>query len=182
MTEKVRKNMNVKIVKEQTCCFIGHRKIKRTTELKINLSKNIERLITEKRVDTFLFGSKSQFDDLCLEVVTELKEKYPQIKRIYVRAEFPYIDDDYRNHLLQYYEDTYYPEKIIDAGKAVYVERNYEMIDNSNSCIFYFDECYEPARRKNSKKDLLDYQPKSGTRIAYEYAEMQKKEFLNVYS
>lgn len=173
--------MKLDIIKEQTCCFIGHRKIKRTTELIISLSKNIERLITENGVNTFLFGSKSRFDDLCLEVVTELKEKYPQIKRIYVRAEFPYIDDEYRNHLLQYYENTYYPEKIVDAGKAVYVERNHEMIDNSDFCIFYFDESYEPARRKRSKKDLLDYQPKSGTRIAYEYAETQKKERLNVF-
>ena len=67
--------------------------------------------------------------------------------------EFPYIDDDYKNYLLQYYDDTYYPENIIDAGKSVYVERNSEMIDNGNFCVVYFDEDYEPARRKNSKKE-----------------------------
>ena len=137
----------------------------------------IETLITYKKVHTFLFGSKSQFDDLCYKIVTELKEKYPHIKRIYVRAEFPYIDDSYKNYLLESYEDTYYPSKMIDAGKAAYVERNYEMINNSRYCICYYDENYMPPRRKNSRRDLTDYQPKSGTRIAFDYA---RKEELNI--
>ena len=81
---------------------------------------------------------------------------------------------------MQYYEDTYYPESIIDAGKSVYVERNYKMIDNCNFCVVYFDKDYEHARRKNSKKDLLDYQPKSGTKVAYEYTVKKKKKIINV--
>lgn len=67
----------------------------------------IRELIVKLEVKTFLFGSKSEFDALCLDVVTELKEEYPDIKRIYVRAEFPYINDDYRNYLLQCYDDIY---------------------------------------------------------------------------
>ena len=128
-----------------------------------------------------MFGSKSQFNNLCWEIVTQLKEKYPQLRRIYVRAEYPYIDDDYKKYLLEYYENTYYPERIIDAGKAVYVERNFEMIDKSNFCIVYFDEKYEPARRKNSKRALSDYKPKSGTKLAYEYAMKNKIELFNVF-
>ena len=124
-------------IKLYTCCFLGHRKIKETDELKSKLYNEIETLITYKKVHTFLFGSKSQFDDLCYKIVTELKEKYQHIKRIYVRAEFPYIDDSYKNYLLESYEDTYYPSKMIDAGKAAYVERNYEMINNSRYCICY---------------------------------------------
>ena len=122
-------------IKLYTCCFFGHRKITETDELKSKLYNEIETLITYKKVHTFLFGSKSQFDDLCYKIVTELKEKYQHIKRIYVRAEFPYIDDSYKNYLLESYEDTYYPSKMIDAGKAAYVERNYEMINNSRYCI-----------------------------------------------
>ena len=57
----------------------------------------------------FLFGSKSRFDDLCYEAVTELKKKYVHIQRIYVRAEFPYIDESYKSYLLKGYEETYYP-------------------------------------------------------------------------
>lgn len=72
---------------ENTCCFIGHREINATDELKKKLCLLIEHLITEESIDTFLFGSKSQFDDLCYDIVTEIKKKYPHIKRIFVRAE-----------------------------------------------------------------------------------------------
>ncbi|MBO5136205.1 MAG: hypothetical protein J6C17_02355 [Clostridia bacterium] len=167
-------------IKLYTCCFFGHRKIKETDELKSKLYNEIETLITYKKVHTFLFGSKSQFDDLCYKIVTELKEKYQHIKRIYVRAEFPYIDDSYKNYLLESYEDTYYPSKMIDAGKAAYVERNYEMIDNSSYCICYYDENYMPPRRKNSRRDLTDYQPKSGTGIAFDYARKKELNIINL--
>ena len=111
-----------------TCCFFGHRTINETEELKSKLIEIIEKLIVDEKVDTFLFGSKSRFNSLCLELVTEIKEKYPHIKRIYVRAEYPYISEHYKNYLLESYEDTYYPEKILNSGRATYVERNYEMI------------------------------------------------------
>ena len=167
-------------IKLHTCCFFGHRKITETDELKSKLYNEIETLITYKKVHTFLFGSKSQFDDLCYKIVTELKEKYQHIKRIYVRAEFPYIDDNYKKYLLESYEDTYYPSKMIDAGKAAYVERNYEMINNSRYCICYYDENYMPPRRKNSRRDLLDYQPKSGTGIAFDYARKKELNIINL--
>ena len=82
-----------------TCCFFGHRTINETDELRTKITETVERLITDENVDTFLFGSKSEFDRLCLELVTKLKEKYPHVKRIYVRAEFPYINDDYLTYL-----------------------------------------------------------------------------------
>ena len=150
----------------QTCCFIGHRTINETEELKADLTAAIEKLIQEEGVDTFLFGSKSRFNSLCLELVTELKEKHPQIKRIYVRAEYPVIDADYKAYLLQSYEDTYYPDQVIGAGKASYVERNYEMIDRSDYCIFYYRKGEDPATRK------------SGTRIAFEYAQRKRRRVI----
>ena len=171
----------MKDIKLHACCFFGHRKINETPELTERLESVIESLIKEKAVNIFYFGSKSEFDSLCLKVVTDLKEKYPHIKRIYVRAEFPYIDDSYKKYLLESYEDTYYPEKMINAGRAAYVERNYEMIDNSSYCICYYDENYAPPKRRNSRRDLTDYQPKSGTAVAYEYAIKKKKEIINVF-
>lgn len=165
---------------EHTCCFFGHRKIEFTDELVNRLEEVVEELIVEKKVDTFLFGSKSQFDKLCLQVVTELKKKHPHIRRIYVRAEFPYIDEDYTAYLLKRYDHTYYPELMINAGKAAYVERNCEMIDNSNYCVIYYDENYKPPRRKNSRRDLFDYQPNSGTKLAHDYAVKKGKSIMNL--
>lgn len=166
--------------KEHICCFFGHRKIEVTDELVIRLNDIVEDLIVEKKFDTFLFGSKSQFDKLCLEVVTEMKKKKTHIRRIYVRAEFPYIDEDYTAYLLKMYDNTYYPERMINAGKAAYVERNYEMINNSNYCVIYYDKNYMPPRRKNSRRDLFDYQPSSGTKLAYDYAVKKKLKIVNV--
>jgi len=53
-----------------TCCFFGHREINETEELKSVITETVERLITEEKADTFLFGSKSRFDSLCLEILT----------------------------------------------------------------------------------------------------------------
>ena len=49
--------------RNKTCCFIGHRKIKESEELKNKMLETIEHLIKEKEVYIFLFGSKSKFDD-----------------------------------------------------------------------------------------------------------------------
>ncbi|MEE0928270.1 MAG: hypothetical protein UIG59_03675 [Acutalibacteraceae bacterium] len=144
-------------MKDVTCCFLGHRVIKETEKLKTGLMEVIEKLITDEGVDTFLFGSKSRFNSLCLELVTKLKQKHPHIKRVYVRAEFPIIDDDYKAYLLRSYEETYYPKKILNAGRAAYIERNFAMIDKSHFCIVYFEEGELPVNRKSGTKTALDY-------------------------
>ena len=140
----------------KTACFFGNRTINETEELKAVLTKIIEKLIVEEKVDTFLFGSKSRFNSLCQETVTALKEKYPYIKRVYVRAEYPYISEEYKSYLFESYEDTYYPEQIIGAGRACYIKRNYEMIENSSFCVVYYKENSTLGR--------------SGTKIALDYA------------
>ena len=154
-------------MKENTCCFIGHRKIDDTPELRERLNNIIEKLIKNENTYIFMFGSKSAFDALCLELVTKAKEKHPQIQRIYVRAEYPYISDSYKAYLLKSYDGTYYPERMLRAGRAAYVERNRELIDNSRVCIFHYSPDSEPQSRK------------SGTRIAYEYATKMNKEIVN---
>ncbi len=165
---------------KKTCCFFGHRKISDADSIESKLYEVIENLITTNNTDAFLFGSKSEFDDLCLKVVTSLKEKYPYIKRIYARSAYPEISDDYRRYLLEMYEETYFPEGAKNAGRAVYVERNYNMIDKSDVCVIYFKDDYLPLRRKNSRRNLFDYQPKSGTGIAYQYAVKKNRTIINL--
>lgn len=159
-------NMSNEESSVNTCCFIGHREIQETEELKEKIYSVIENLILNKNVDTFLFGSKSCFNSLCYEQVTKIKEKYPHIKRIYVRAEFPEINESYQKFLLQSYEETYYSLKAVNAGKAVYVERNRDMINKSKFCIIYFQKDYLPENRK------------SGTKIAFDYAIKKNKNII----
>jgi len=168
--------------KENTCCFFGHRKIENADELEQRVKSIAEDLIINKKIDTFLFGSKSEFDSLCLSVVSELRVKYPHIKRIYVRAEYPEITEHYKKYLLEDYEDTYYPERIADAGRAVYVERNCEMIDNSAWCVVYCNENYIPPERKTGKNSPVpSCRPNSGTKRAYDYAKRKRRQIINTY-
>ncbi len=162
--------------------FIGHRKIQNCEILATRLKETIIRLIDNKQVDTFLFGSRSAFDDLCLETITEIQQIRPHIKRIYIRASYPYIDNDYEAYLLKFYDATYFPDKIEKAGKAAYVERNEYMIDKADFCIFYYNENYQLPLKPATRKRIFSYQPKSGTKVAYDYAVQKKKTIINLYS
>ena len=73
-----------------TCCFIGHRKIDDTPELRERLQNILLDLIENGTVN-FIFGDHSAFDDLCYDLVTELKEKF---RRKYVM--FKFWGDGYR--------------------------------------------------------------------------------------
>lgn len=87
------------------CCFLGHRKIDKTPELTHILTQITDDLKVKEKVNMFLFGCNSEFDDLCYDTVTNLMDKYPHIKRVYVRAKFPYISDEYKYHLSERFED-----------------------------------------------------------------------------
>ena len=146
--------------------FIGDRTIKLTEKLKNDIEKTIVFLI-ESKVKVFLFGSKSQFDDICLEIINKLKTRYKDIKCIYVRAEYPYINEKYKEYLLSFYDYTFFPKRIINAGKYTYVERNFFMIDHCSYCVFY----YNPNHTK---------QP-SGTKTAYTYAKRKNINIINLF-
>ncbi len=55
------------------------------------------------------------------------------------------------------------------------------MIDKADVCIFYYNENYQPPLKPATKKRIFSYQPKSGTKIAYDYA-VQKKTIINLCS
>ncbi len=167
-------------MQETTCCFFGHRNAVLADEQKIKLVQIIETLIVQEKVDTFLFGSKSDFDRLCYETVCELKKIYPHIRRIYVSVYPPSIYDKDTSNLPRGYEETYYLDGIRRAGKATYVKRNYKMIDSSQFCVVYFDEDYEPPKPRRKSIYLPEFQPKSGTKVAYEYARKKEKIIFNV--
>ena len=46
------------------------------------------------------------------------------------------------------------------SGRASYVERNQSMILDSEYCVFYYDENYQPPSRKYSKRSIGYYQPR----------------------
>ena len=154
-------------IMRKTCCFIGHRDIKDAERLRYAIKSTVTDLI-KKGVRTFYFGSRSAFDEICLKEVTILKKDYPFIQRVYIRAEYPYISEKYKSYILTFYDDTIFPEKILNAGKARYVERNNYMIDKSDFCVFFY--CC----------DLSADGTRSGTANAFEYATKKNKTVINL--
>lgn len=150
----------------KTCCFIGHNIVKEPETILNRLTVAIETQI-RNGADVFLFGSRSRFNDLCYLAVSELKEKYPRIKRVFVRAEYENIDKSYTDYLLESFERTYFAESARGAGRLCYVKRNEEMIAKSDVCIFYRDESVLPHA--------------SGTNIAFLYAVKKHKTVINVF-
>lgn len=73
------------------------------------------------------------------------------------------------------YDGAMMSDRLWSAGRASYVERNQEIIDGSDYCIFYYAENYQPPKRKYSKRSVGDYQPKSGTQIAFAYAKQRER-------
>ena len=163
----------------KACSFFGHRDTPQTEELKQKVRDTVERLIVEEGVDTFLFGSRSKFDELCHIVVTELKEKYPHIQRVAylckhetaclvgagtsLRQKIKNLTG--RDEYVGEYEEIKKSDRVNSAGKACYVERNYWMIDESDFVVINFNENAKGA---------------SGTRLAYTYAYIMKKRLINV--
>ena len=180
--------------KHKVCSFFGHRKIELSEELKDKVKSVIENLIQNYNVLTFLFGSRSDFDYLCHQIVTELKEKYPSIKRVaYTCRSESCILEHEREKWEKIYsyslkkevrllgvEEEFEHKTKYTSGKASYVERNQSMINDSDYCIFYYDEHYQPEMRYCSKRSVGYYQPKSGTALAYAYARQRKKILINI--
>ena len=159
----------------KACSFFGHRDTPQTDELKQKVREMVEHLIVEEGVDTFLFGSRSKFDELCHIVVTELKEKYPRIQRIAYLCKHETAclvgagmslkrqtkELTGREVYVPEYEEIKKSDRVNSAGRAAYIERNQWMVDNSNFVIFHLNTAEE-------KKG-------SGTTLIYEYLKRKKR-------
>lgn len=150
------------------CAIIGHRRIDDSEEIRKRLTGEIEKIILAG-VQTFLFGSRSEFNDLCYEIVCELKKKYSKIERVYVRAEYPKTNEEYDKWLNSHFEKSYYYNDKLKEGKLKYIKRNEFLINSCDVCLFYYNENYLPKTKS-----------KSGTRLAYEYALKKKKKIINI--
>ena len=136
-------------MESKVCCFIGHRKIEKSVELTHRVRDAINDLIENKRVTTFLFGSRSEFDDLCHSIVTDLQKNNPQIKRIMYtcRSEYACMKEEKeereriarevtkRDIKYKDYDGAMMSDRLWSAGKASYVERNQDMINASVLCF-----------------------------------------------
>ena len=176
-----------------SCCIIGHRTVE---GLDVDKLRGFVDMLINKGVRIFNFGTRSVFNEICYQIISEVREKYNLKLVCYVcKSEMAFTKQTERlrvvcaelNHInveeIPLYDEEKRPEVTFNSGKNSYLERNKVMIDESDFCLFYYNEEYLPNRRKRYKRALSTYQPKSGTRLAYEYAVKRKgkENIFNVY-
>ena len=114
-----------------TVTFCGHREIlSGEDEIKGKLKIEVEKAIMSGSTE-FLLGGYGKFDLMCAGVVKELKEKYPFIKSVLVKA---YLNAKFDFWL--YDESEYPPIENTVKGFAI-IKRNEYMVDKSDLVIAY---------------------------------------------
>lgn len=158
--------VNTSLTNNGTCSIFGHSKIEISdTEIK-KLKSFFIFLIKHKYINTFYFGGFGEFDDLCYKIVSEIKQIYPTIKRIFCCVNKNWLDPYKRPNWLknEEYEDIIYLNLNFDWWyKRIYF-RNCEIINQSDYIIFY-------VKNKSSK---------SGAYKALQYAIIKKKQIFNL--
>ena len=126
-------------MEEKSCSVFGHRDIEVCEELKIKLKTIFESLIVNHNVVIFYFGGFGDFDELCYEVISELKSCCKHIQRVYVLEEekWQYFKDKMPKYLVNKYDEyVYFPTRYSGFTKRIYF-RNCEIVDRSDVVIFY---------------------------------------------
>lgn len=106
------------------------------------------------------------FDDLCHEIITELKKKYPHIKWVYICEDYKFISRPHKRPKWlkdkDYEAFEYYEMKYTGFYKRIYF-RNCEIIDHSDYCVFCVDENSEHLEAikalkhaKRKKKEIVN--------------------------
>ena len=148
------------------CSFFGHRDVEINQELFERVQAEVIKAI-HSGYNTFYFGGYGEFDKLCRQIVTKIKNERPElnIQRIFCVP----MEKDLRKKS-QWLNDTncdkieYLRPTFNGWYRSIYF-RNCAMIDNSDVIIFYAEN------RANS-----------GAYKAYRYAKSKKgKWVINLY-
>ena len=147
---------------EKICSFFGHRNVEITDELFAKTTAEIEKSV-DFGCRIFYFGGFSDFDALCYKIVTQIKERKPNIKRVFCVPQEKYLRKNAPYFKREDYDEIIYLEPSFEGWyKSIYF-RNCAMIDKSDFIIFYVEN------RKNS-----------GAYKAYQYAIKKKRNVINL--
>lgn len=134
------------------CAFFGHRTIDRDISGKVEAA--IREAITKYGVTTFLCGNKGAFDLLAAGTAHRLKQEFPTIEVLFVRAYFPKTGEQ----LEEIYDDSIYPDGLETVPRRFAIsERNRWMAKHCDCAITYIIHTYGGAYEASR---LLDRQKK----------------------
>lgn len=150
----------------KTCSCFGHFNIDITDDLVERTRREIDKAI-EDGVRIFLFGGRSDFDDLCYKIVTEKRKECPElnIERVFCFPLEEQLRKPPRWFIRREYEMLESPSKEFNYWFTAIYYRNLAMIDQSDLVLF----CVEP--RENS-----------GAYKTYKYAVKKHKHIVNLFA
>ena len=151
---------------EKTCSCFGHFNVDITDDLIARTKIEIDKAINYG-VRTFLFGGKSDFDNLCYDLVTEKRNANPQLnlKRVFCFALDKQLRKPPRWFIKKEYEALKCPTKDFDYWYTAIYYRNLAMIDQSDLILFWVE------RKENS-----------GAYKTYLYATKKHKKIVNLFT
>ncbi len=151
---------------EKVCSCFGHSDVPITDDLRARTKAEIEKGIADG-VRIFLFGGRSDFDDLCYDLVTEAKTAAPQlgIKRVFCFALDKQLRKPPRWFVRKEYEALECPAKDFDYWYTAIYYRNLAMIDRSDLVLMWVE----------ARED-------SGAYKTYKYAVKKHKRVVNLFS
>jgi len=136
--------MKADSLRQETCCFTGHRYLPphKIQEISIRTISAISSLVTEYGVRFFGVGGAIGFDTLAANLLFHLREtKFPHIKVILVYPFQGFHNRWSEKQIAQY--ETLLPkfDKTVcvsdHASKSAYLARNRHLVDHSAHCIAY---------------------------------------------
>jgi uncharacterized phage-like protein YoqJ len=146
----------------KACAFFGHRDWG-LEEGKEEIKNSIVHLIENYEVTQFYSGGRGNFDNLCSQLVCELKSKYPHIKNTLVLSYIPKKKEEYG--LPEKYDDSVYLLEESVPPRFAIVKTNEIMIDKSDYLIIGVRKSWGGAYRaceyaKKRKKTIIQINAK----------------------
>ncbi len=150
----------------QTVSFFGHWNTEENENLVRHMKLVVEKLIKNYNIKYFLFGGLGNFDEIAWKVVTNLKEKYPHIQRIFIVSDVRQLRISKSPHWLN--NSNFESIQDIPISYPGFYRRiffrNLAMMEISDIVLFYVQP------RQNS-----------GAYKTYEQAKRMKKTIFNFY-
>ena len=140
------------------CSFFGHKDAPQSVYPKIK--EYIEKLISQRNIESFMVGNQGGFDSMVLKALRELKQAYPHICYNVVLAYMPVQKSEYE---LYAPSETFLPEGIETVPKRFAISwRNKWMVRESDIILCYITHSW------------------GGAAQYAEYAHRQRKEVINL--
>ncbi len=153
-------------MKEQTCCFTGHRNIAKTDYETVykNTKIEVENLI-KNGYRFFGTGGAIGFDTIAAKVVLELRQQYNSIRLILVLPCKNQTQNWNAADIKTYNEIKSQANKVVYSSqqyeKGCMLKRNRHLVDYSSACIAYLN------RRQGGTAYTVNYAEKCGLTINF---------------